>query len=39
VTISPEKFILQRKKEHCAISDIHLHTLYVGFMVGAKLRC
>jgi len=34
VTISPEKIILQREKEHCAI---FIHTLYVGFTGWLRL--
>jgi len=36
VTISLEKIILQRKRALCYIRP---HILYVGFTVGAKLRC
>jgi len=37
VTISPEKIVLQREKQHCAIF-IRAHIMW-GFSVGAKLRC
>jgi len=39
VTISPEKVILQKEKQHCIalLGYIHSHTLYVGFMVTLSL--